>query len=124
MYCLSCCHRTASNANYWMIRTFHCSNYFVFGGFHTCLRVFNNPMFLLVSSHSYPLNLLLVRSHQPDIIIVKHFIQGNNNVTRVLVEPDHAIGVVVKSMPLLFQPPCRLLCHYYRLSSSDFDKFC
>ena len=33
------------------------------------------------------LNLLLVRSHQAEIIIVKRLIQGRNNVTRVGVEP-------------------------------------
>ena len=44
-------------------------------------------MFLWVSSNSSPLNLLLVRSHQAGIIIVKRLIQGCNNVTRVWVEP-------------------------------------
>ena len=34
-----------------------------------------------------PLNLLLVRSHQAEIIIVKRLIQGRNNVSRVRVEP-------------------------------------
>ena len=37
------------------------------------------------SSH---VNLLLVRSHQAEIIIVKRLIQGRNNVTRVRVEPQ------------------------------------
>ena len=32
-------------------------------------------------------NLLLVRFHQAEIIIVKHLIQGRNNATRVGVEP-------------------------------------
>ena len=45
------------------------------------------PMFLRISSNSCPLNLLLVRSHQAEIISVKRLIQGRNNVTRVLVEP-------------------------------------
>ena len=49
--------------------------------------VFDDPMFLWVSSNSRPLNLLLVRSHQAEIIIVKHLIQGCNNVTRVRLEP-------------------------------------
>ena len=44
-------------------------------------------MFLLISSNSCPLNLLLVRSHQAEIIIVNGLIQGRNNVTRVRVEP-------------------------------------
>ena len=37
-------------------------------------------------SNSCPLNLLLVQSLQAEIIIVKHLIQGHNNVTRVQVE--------------------------------------
>ena len=44
-------------------------------------------MFLWISSNSCPLNLLLVRSHQAEIIIVKRLIQGRNNVTRVRIEP-------------------------------------
>ena len=44
-------------------------------------------MFLWISSNSCPLNLLLVRNHQAEIIIVKRLIQGRNNVTRVRVEP-------------------------------------
>ena len=44
-------------------------------------------MFLWISSNPCPLNLLLVRSHQAEIIIVKRLIQGRNNVTRVRVEP-------------------------------------
>jgi len=30
----------------------------------------------------FPVNLLLVRSHQAEIIIVKHLIQGRSNATR------------------------------------------
>ena len=44
-------------------------------------------MFLWIYSNSFPLNLLLVRSHQAEIIIVKRFTQGRNDVTRVRVEP-------------------------------------
>ena len=44
-------------------------------------------MFLWISSNSCPLNLLLVRSHQAEIIIVKRLIQGRSNLTRVGVEP-------------------------------------
>ena len=44
-------------------------------------------MILWISSNFCPLNLLLVQSHQAEIIIVKHLIQGRNNVTRVWVEP-------------------------------------
>ena len=57
------------------------------GGIRTCLGVSDVAMFLWISSNSCPLNLLLVRSHQAGIIIVKHLIQGRNNVTRVRVEP-------------------------------------
>ena len=53
------------------------------GGIRTCLGVSSDPMFLWVSSNFCPLNLLLVRSHQAEIIIVKRLIQGRNNVNRV-----------------------------------------
>ena len=67
--------------------TFHCSNYFEFGGIRTCLGISSDPMFLWISSNSCPLNLLFVWSHQSEKIIVKRLIQGRNNVTWVLVEP-------------------------------------
>ena len=57
------------------------------GGIRTSLGVSDDPMFLWISSNSCPLNLLLVRSHQAEIIFVKRLIQGRNNVTRVRVEP-------------------------------------
>ena len=57
------------------------------GGIRTCLGVSDDPMFRWISSNSCPLNLLLVRSYQAEIIIVKRLIQGRNNVTRVRVEP-------------------------------------
>ena len=41
------------------------------------------PVDVLTSSH---VNLLLVRSHQAEIIIVKRLIQGRDNVTRLRVE--------------------------------------
>ena len=85
---LSSCHRTASDANLLDDpHTFHYNDYFVIGGIRTCLGVSNHPMFLSNSSNSCPLNLLLVRSHQAEIIIVKRLIQAQNNVTRVQVEP-------------------------------------
>ena len=72
----------------WTIRTlFHYQDYFVIGGIRTCLGVSDDPMFLWISSNFCPLNLLLVRSHQAEIIIVKRLIQGRNSVTRVRVEP-------------------------------------
>ena len=57
------------------------------GGIRTCLEVSDDPMFLWISSNSCPLNLLLVQSHQAEIIIVRRLIQGCNNVTRVWVKP-------------------------------------
>ena len=85
---LSSCHRTASDANLLDDpHTFHYQDYFVIGGIRTCLGVSDDPMFLWISSNSCPLNLLLVRSHQAEIIIVKRLIQGRNSVTRVRVEP-------------------------------------
>ena len=44
-------------------------------------------MFLWISSNSCSLNLLFVRRHRAEIIIVKRLIQGRNNVTRVRFEP-------------------------------------
>ena len=85
---LSSCHRTASYASLLDDpHTFHCLDYFVIGGIRTCLGVSDDPMFLWISSNSCPLNLLLVRSHLAEIIIVKRLIQGHNSVTSVRVEP-------------------------------------
>ena len=56
------------------------------GGIRTCLGVSDDPMLLWISLNSCPLNLLLVLSHQAEIIIVKHIIQERNNVTRLRVE--------------------------------------
>ena len=85
---LSYCHWTASDANLLDDpHTFHYQDYFVIGGIRTCFGVSDDPMFLWISSNSCPLNLLLVRSHQAEIIIVKRLIQGRNSVTRVRVEP-------------------------------------
>ena len=66
------------------IRTlFNAEITFKFGGIRTCLEVSSDPMFPWISSNSCPLNLLLVRSHQAEIIIVKRQIQGRNNVIRL-----------------------------------------
>ena len=67
--------------------TFHFNDYFVIKGIRTCLGDSDGPMFLWISSNLRPPNLLLVQSHQAEIIIVKCLIQGRNNVTRVRVEP-------------------------------------
>ena len=63
------------------------------GGIRTWLRVSSDPMFLEISSNSRPLNLLFIRSHQAEIIIVKRLIEGRNNVTRVRVEPKSCAQV-------------------------------
>ena len=68
------------------VHTFQCDNYFVLGGIRTCLGVSSDPMFLWIFSNSYPLNLVLVRSQQAEIIIVKCLIQGRNNMTRMRVK--------------------------------------
>ena len=47
-----------------------------------CLRVFRWNF----ASNFF--NLLLVRLHQAEIIVVKHFIQGHNNEALVGVEPS------------------------------------
>ena len=95
IYLESCCcaylssgHRTASDANLSDDpHTFHYNDYFAIGRIRTCLGVSDDPMFLRISSNSCQMNLLLVRSHQAEIIIVKHIIQRHNNVMRVRVEP-------------------------------------
>ena len=86
---------------------FHCNDYFVAGEICHSLEVSNDPMFLWISSNSCSLNLLLVRSHQAEMIVIKRLIQGRNNVTRVRVEPtlfdqDHRKN-------LQTQPPKRML---------------
>ena len=50
--------------------------------------------------NSCPLNLLLVHSHQAEIITVMRLIQERSNVTGRGLNPDHAIRVVIKSTPL------------------------
>ena len=57
--------------------------YFVFGEIRTSIGVSSGSTFLWISLNSCPLNMLLVRSHQTEIIIVKHPIQERNNETRV-----------------------------------------
>ena len=66
---------------------FHYVIYFMLEGIHTCSRVFIYPMFLWISSNSCPLNLLLVRSNQAEIIAIKRLIQKRLNAARVRVEP-------------------------------------
>ena len=63
--------------------TFHSKNYFVLGGIHTCLGISSDPIFRWISSNSFPLNLLFVRSHQAEVIIIDRLIQGHNYVKRL-----------------------------------------
>ena len=56
-------------------------------------------------SNSCPLNLLLVQSHQAEIIIVKRLIQGHNNVTRVQVEPRSFDQSHRKNYTITFSAP-------------------
>ena len=107
---LSSCHRTVSDANLLDDpHTFHYQDYFVIGRIRSCLGVSDDPMFLWISSNSCPLNLLLVRSHQAEIIIVKRLIQGRNSVTRVRVEPRSFDQGRQKTTPLPIRPRCQLM---------------
>ena len=73
-------------ANYWMIGTlFIAVTTSCLEESAPCYRIFQDPMFLRIFSHSWPMNLLLVRSHRAEIIIVKRLIHGHNKVTRVRV---------------------------------------
>ena len=104
---LSSCHRTAPDTNLLDDpHTFHYQDYFVIGGIRTCLGVSDDPTFLWISSNSCPLNLLLVRSHQAEIIIVQRLIQGRNGVTRVWVEPRPFDQGRRKNNSLPIRPRC------------------
>ena len=64
-------------------------------------------MLLLISSNSCSLNLLLVRNHQEEIIIVKRLVQERNNVIKVeLRSRDQGSR---KNEPLSSGPRCPLL---------------
>ena len=64
-------------------RSFHCNNYFVVGGIAPDFRSFQRSNFQQrIFSNSCLLNLLLVQSHQAEIIIGKRLIQGRNNVSK------------------------------------------
>ena len=105
------CYRTASDANYWMIRTLFIAI------LSSCLEISapvwefplsSDPILLWISSNFYPLILLFVRSHLAKIIIVKRHIQGLSNVTKVRVEPtsydrrkNDAITLSVTLMPMI-----------------------
>ena len=110
LYCIiSSCHRTASDANYWTIRalfiamTTSCSEESAL-----LLGVPSDPKFLWISLNSCPLNWLLVRNHQAEILIVKRLIQEHNNVTRVQVEPRSCDQGRRKTNALLSRPGCQL----------------
>ena len=107
---LSSCHLTASDGNLLDDpHTFYYNDYFEIGGIRTCIGVSDDPKFPWISSNSFPLNLLLVRSHQAEIIIVKRLIQGRNNGPGCGLNPDHSIRVVVKTTPLPIRPRWRLM---------------
>ena len=99
---LSPCHQTASDAN-WLddLHTFYCNDCFVIGGIRTCLEVSDDSIFLWISSYSCPLNLLLVWSHQAEVIVVKRLVRGRNSGTRMRVEPRSR---VVKTTPWPIRP--------------------
>ena len=88
-----------------------------------CLEVFGDTMFVKMSSNSCPLNLVLVRSQQAEIIIVKRFIKGRKNVTiRMRVEPtsyDHCrrkndVFALSATLPTGFKfCIVKILCMYF-----------
>ena len=52
---------------YWTIRAlYYCIDYFVIGGIRICFGVFDDPMFLWISSNSFPLNLIAACSKPPN----------------------------------------------------------
>ena len=103
---LSSCHRTASDANLLDDpHTFHYNDYFVIGGIRICLEVSDDPMFLWISSNSFPLNLLLVWSHQAEISVLS---KDATTWPGCGLNPNHSIRVVVRTTPLPIQPRCRL----------------
>ena len=68
-------------------------------------------MFQWISWNSCPLNLLLVRSHEAEIIIVKRLIQERNNVARVRIELRSCDHGCRKNDVLPTRLRCRLV-HY------------
>ena len=62
-----------------------------------------------ISLNFCPLNLLLVQSHQAEIIVVKRFIQRRNSVTVVSVEPRSCNQGRRKTTPLFIRSHRRLL---------------
>ena len=69
------------------MHTFHCGNNFQLGEVRSCITVSSDPMYLWIISNSCPLNSVLVRSHQAEIIIVKRLISSSNNLSKVRVKP-------------------------------------
>ena len=66
---------------------FHCIICFMLRGIRICSGVTSDLMFLKISSNSCPLNLLLVRNHLAELIIINRLVYKRSNVTRVRVEP-------------------------------------
>ena len=89
-YLFSWSHRTASDANFWMIRTL-----FIAITNSTCWEIFvsasefssDYSMFLQIFLNSCPVNLLLVRRHQAENIIVKRLIDDSDSTifTTILI---------------------------------------
>ena len=69
-------------------------------------------MLLWVSWNFCPLNLLLVRSHQVEVIILKRLTQARNNMTRTGVEPRSCDQGCRKNdaFPHLATLPTKLTC--------------
>ena len=88
-------------------RSFHCNDCLMIGGIRTCLGVSSDPIVLWIFSISRQLNLLLVRSYQAKIIIVKRLIQGRKTWPGCELKPGHAIRNFVKTTPLPSRPRCR-----------------
>ena len=65
-------------------------------------------MFLRISLNSCPQNLLLVRSHQAEIInYCKASYPRMQQHDQDELNPDHLIGVIKKTTPLPIRPRCR-----------------
>ena len=90
----------------------------------TCLGIFRNPTLLLISSNSHPLNLLLVWSHQADLMtIVNPFIQDATTWPGSKLNPAHAIRFIVKTTLVLSRPRCRISYNCLYLNQQRYSTF-
>ena len=112
IYYLSSCHKTAPDANCWTIRS--------------CLLVSKDPTFLWISSNSCSLNLLFVRNHHAEIIIVKRLIQGHSWTQAIASGGSNYSREDVKIFWTLFQDVYAELHSYEQLvmkvSAADAQK--